>query len=851
MWGESLQAIYRLSISAETATLVFREMQIHLNLEKPFKKEELFLTRNPQYISPKDMEGLVKIRPYDRSTLWRSAFAERENDPDKRDRQALADAYSQLRDRAGILVNEIHAALPHLTVHDLTHADTLWDVASAICGPTFTLNPLEAFVLGAGFLLHDAGMALAVYPGGLGEVKTSLQWRDAVVSAWKRRGVEDPSGAQRDNPAKEICDEATFQVLRARHAAQARSLATALWAHPSTGRPLALVQNDDLLESYGLLIGNIAASHHWPLPEVSRYFGEPTPASAAWPREWEVDSLLLACILRCADACAIDETRAPSLLFAIRQPTNESRRHWNFQNRIFPAKRRQDGLIFESKAAFQSDEADDWWLCFDAIEIADRELRGSDGLLTDRKRQPLAVRRVVGAGDPDILVQFVKVEGWRPVNTLPKISDPGRIIERLGGKQLYGDDPVVPVREMIQNSVDAIRARRFLDPHFHRGGTSAYPGQILLRFENIPETDDCWIVVEDNGIGMSESTISRSLLDFGTSFWSSSIAAELYPGLPSERKFKPIGRFGIGFFSVFMYASVVVVMSREFRSSPNSWNVLSFGHGVRGRANLSNETLPGEIKLVEASTRIKFRVSKSYIGQLARADSVGRHETGSSSEEQRIVRGMKDLTSPLDVAVQFSFFDSETISLNQPLIYEKGLDAIWEIANNGGDETQKNMLCPMGGGQHDLYGYCGVSLNRYPNSLIKSIGGLGRREMYGRKEELSGIAEYNVTSASRMEGTLAAPQVVIDIWAKRQMELIMSLPLSVYERQAAANNLGVLVSDVRPVFLVETSIGALDLDCLVKELRARRSAIVPVLQSRSPFSDEDTFFRCRRGVGRN
>lgn len=125
----------------------------------------------------------MKVRPYERSTLWRAAFSKRKNDPDERDRQALAEAYRQLRERAGALVGEIHAVLPQLTVHDLTHADTLWDVASEICGPKYTLNPLEAFVLGGSFLLHDAGMALAAYPGGLPELKASAQYRDAVVTA--------------------------------------------------------------------------------------------------------------------------------------------------------------------------------------------------------------------------------------------------------------------------------------------------------------------------------------------------------------------------------------------------------------------------------------------------------------------------------------------------------------------------------------------------------------------------------------------------------------------------------------------------------------------------------------------
>ena len=367
----------------------------------------------------------MKVRPFERSTLWLSAFGKRRNDPDERDRRALADAYHQLRDRAGDLVNEIHAVLPRLTVHDLTHADTLWDVASEICGPQYQLNPLSAFVLGASFLLHDAGMALAAYPNGLKDLEDSPEWRDAVVSAWKKRGVEEPDDAQRANPADEIRDDATFEVLRARHANQAKVLATALWTHPVTGAPLALVQNDDLLESYGELIGNISASHHWPMTEVARFFGEPTPASAAWSREWEVDGLLLACILRCADACAIDETRAPSFLFALRKPEGSSKRHWAFQNKIYPAKRRDDGLIFESKSTFSAGNSDDWWLCFDAIEIADQELKGSDALLRDRRRTPFAVRRVVAAVSNEAHAGHVGRRKRRSFHNLPQCQRNG------------------------------------------------------------------------------------------------------------------------------------------------------------------------------------------------------------------------------------------------------------------------------------------------------------------------------------------------------------------------------------------------------------------------------------------
>jgi hypothetical protein len=787
----------------------------------------------------------MKVRPYDRSTLWRSAFAKVQDDPDERDREALANAYQQLRSRAGDLVNEIHRALPDLTVHDLNHSDTLWDVASEICGGEYKLNPLEGFVLGASFLLHDAGMALAAYPGGLKELEESVEWRDAVVSIWKKQGIEDPSDLQRADPNAEVRSEAIFQVLRARHASQAKTLATAVWKHPTTGVPLALVQNDDLLESYGELIGNISASHHWPLPEVARFFGDPTPASAAWPREWKVNSLLLACILRCADACAIDETRAPSFLFAIRKPIGHSKRHWAFQNKIYPARRREDGLVFESKSPFRASESEDWWVCFDAIDVADRELRDSDALLTDRYCNPFAVRRIVGASDPEVLVKTVRVEGWKPVNTQPKISDPQSVIERLGGKQLYGNNPMVPIRELIQNSVDAIRARRFLDLRFCPSGCDRFPGQILLEITH-GEAGEYWIAVEDNGIGMSERTITRSLLDFGNSFWSSPAAAELYPGLPSEKGFRPVGRFGIGFFSIFMYSDVAKVMSREFKGARDAWNVLSFEHGVRGRGNFSVETTPEEIRYADANTRIRIRVDDEFLWLLAKMNpmSAKTDEEKTKVFERAIISKVRDLVCALDVRVKLRFLNEPLMDLNDPLIYEKDLEAIWNFVFRESlfkEKNQKKMLAPMGHPPNPCYGFCGLNISDAFHSTMKSVGGFVMREPYGRMESIVGIAEYKITSANREPEDLAAPRDVIDDWVKDQIARVLREPLSDFEREDAARNLGLMFGDMRPLFFTRTSVGCLNLDEMIAALKDAKVAVFPVNVYRSEGVDEYNF----------
>jgi HSP90 family molecular chaperone len=56
----------------------------------------------------------------------------------------------------------------------------------------------------------------------------------------------------------------------------------------------------------------------------------------------------------------------------------------------------------------------------------------------------------------------VKTQGWTPVDARVHVSDVPSLIAQIGGAQLYRKDPSVPLRELIQNAADAVRARRAL-----------------------------------------------------------------------------------------------------------------------------------------------------------------------------------------------------------------------------------------------------------------------------------------------------------------------------------------------------------------------------------------------------
>jgi hypothetical protein len=97
--------------------------------------------------------------------LWHRAFTIARDDCSSGEQEFLRTQYLSLRERAAQLVSRVAADFPSLTMHDITHLDSLWETGSLVTENSFDINPAEAFVLGASILLHDAGMSLAAYPG--------------------------------------------------------------------------------------------------------------------------------------------------------------------------------------------------------------------------------------------------------------------------------------------------------------------------------------------------------------------------------------------------------------------------------------------------------------------------------------------------------------------------------------------------------------------------------------------------------------------------------------------------------------------------------------------------------------
>jgi hypothetical protein len=534
--------------------------------------------------------------------LWNRTLAPRAADePHEAERERLRNAFLTMRRNTSELLKLIPEDCKGITVHDITHVDALWEMADMIAGDGLPLNPLEAFIFGASVLLHDAGLSVASYPNGLDDLNKTIEWVDIAASVLRRNRVDNVSQAMMKDPPQEYKAEILFNVLRALHAKHAEELASVTWSTADGKHQLCLLEDMHLSHAHSRSIGQIAHSHNWNIEELSqRLRRAPVGPGTELPPSWTIDEIKIACLLRCSDAAHIDHRRAPSLLYSLTRPQGISKVHWNFQNKLNKPSKNGDVLIYSSGQDFSIDEADAWWLCYDAVKTVDRELSSSNALLEDLGKDRFEARRVFGSESPSFLAEHIRPIGWQPVNAEIRVSDPIQLAETLGGRNLYGPGAFAPLRELLQNAVDAVRARRK-----HEERPSNW-GRVRLILEEVAGgiNKENWLHVDDTGIGMSERVLVGPLLDFGRSFWNSPGLREEFPGL-ERQGIDPIGKFGIGFFSVFLLGRNVKVISRRYDQGLGDTRVLTFS-SIASRP-IIRPAGPHELP-ADYSTRISVRI---------------------------------------------------------------------------------------------------------------------------------------------------------------------------------------------------------------------------------------------------
>ena len=277
-------------------------------------------------------------------------------------------------------------------------------------------------------MLHDAALCFEAYSGGQDGVRKTLQWRDAYA---RRKRSQDNVDI----------DAVDFEALRSLHAAQAARLATEPWE--TEDGPVYVIHDPELRTNYGALIGEIASSHHWNIDHVAERFSTPTPPAAFLPQDWTADPLLVACLLRVADAGHLDSSRAPTFLLKILEMNSTSRAHWVAQNHLGHLTVKHDDptqLVVASTSPFREPDAPGWWVAFDLVTQLDKELRQSHAVLDSlaTHNRTFVAKSVAAAGNVRELAKYIRTEGWEPTDSSVHVSDVTALVSKLGGEQLYG-----------------------------------------------------------------------------------------------------------------------------------------------------------------------------------------------------------------------------------------------------------------------------------------------------------------------------------------------------------------------------------------------------------------------------
>jgi hypothetical protein len=142
----------------------------------------------------------------------------------------------------------------------------------------------------------------------------------------------------------------------------------------------------------------------------------------------------------------------------------------------------------------------------------------------------------------------VAAQGFKPISIQFEF-DRERMFEILSD-EIYNGNPYVFLRELLQNSIDAIRMRR--EVLRSNGIEPMNLGAIYVDVKH-GNNGDAVITWRDDGIGMDEYIVQKYLSVAGKSYYRSSDFERL--GL----KMDPISKFGVGILSCFVAAERIEI----------------------------------------------------------------------------------------------------------------------------------------------------------------------------------------------------------------------------------------------------------------------------------------------------
>jgi|GEM_PF-1390470 len=442
----------------------------------------------------------------------------------------------RLRDQIAPQIGDTRILFPEFTPHDESlHVAKLYQIADKLFGITFaSLNALELFLLAAALYAHDWGMAVGQEEKDFLRCGATTQVRlqsfaplsDEVdrLNAFVRRNGLEPC------TAVGLSDVHLRLYVRETHAARSAARVKLFFKeNPAIGQALA-----HLCEG------------HWHefalLDDVTRF-----------PREYDAvgesaNLLALTLQVRLIDLFHITDDRTPFALWQFVSPVElRSALEWKKHRALhgisvlsFPP-----GRAIKVQGSTEDEEV--WPGLQDLRRYCEDQLS---------KTLDVSARHVPAKYGLDFLkLDWVVPTGkLRPVDL--RFEFDRFSMFRILSEDIYDGDSRIFLRELLQNSIDAIRTRRarlkMANPGTKLKEASGFDTTIYISASHT-EDGNVEIICRDHGIGMDEHIIRNYFSVAGVSYYRSTEFQNQNLG------FEPISRFGIGILSCFMVSDELVV----------------------------------------------------------------------------------------------------------------------------------------------------------------------------------------------------------------------------------------------------------------------------------------------------
>lgn len=501
---------------------------------------------------------IINIKRIEETALWKKLQSLNESNA-----KSLIEKLPTICEEAADRMKAMPATSPQYTLHDESHFLRVVEIMAMVLGETINqLNAIELCLLILTAYYHDQGMVMGEeeFAHLSSDPKFQLFRENWYVDYPNQKEIQE----QLKNNNITIDERSRLAGLLAElEAAMLTDYLRETHAKRSYDYIIKTFANDKRLEIYGINLSGILAklceSHYSHTHELTPEHGYLYDRQIGLVK---INEPFIAIVLRLADILDFDADRTPDVLFrSIHFSSSISLREWEKHRAVTGWEINENLVRYSIEYLHPAYQA----AAFKFMDWVDKELSECQNLC---RTFPAPFQHYKLP-----LPSSVDRSRIKPLNNAYIYHDleislsRNELIKLLMTDKLY-NRPYICIRELLQNSLDALRYRKALftcaDIDWNKGKVDF----LHTVDDNGYETIQC----KDNGVGMDRDIVTRFFTKAGRSFYRS-------PDFERERivfrkkgiDFDPCSQFGIGFMSCFMLGDRIKIETRREYSQGKSW----------------------------------------------------------------------------------------------------------------------------------------------------------------------------------------------------------------------------------------------------------------------------------------